>query len=282
MSTPLHLFAESLRGLARSSSAEAAERCWVERRLEEHGWRGLDEVGASTDPAVVPLLEEIDTLIAHALGRLPHLGRSARAEHVRTFRVPALERLHHATAAALVAHQFGTAGLVTILTDVAAPLGRRYRAFVLLARLHEPATWPVFARYLVPEAHYAFLGTATEATRFYPRNRPASLLVGLFGAIRADRHLRAFVGPRLLGSLFVLADPVAVPLYRELAVAGHTHGDPRRCEVTHALVMLRRFSGEILPNSKFADRTVALGRWLDDAEVVLRDDRDRLHPAVLL
>jgi hypothetical protein len=201
---------------------------------------------------------------------------------VRVFRVPALERLRHATAAALVAHRFGTPGLTAVVTDVEAPLARRYRAFVCLARRHEPAAWPLFRRYLDPEAHYAFLGIAVEAARFYPAERPAGRLVGLFDAVRGDRHLRAFLARRLLTSLFALADPVALPLWRELAVAGHTDPDPCCCEVTHALVMLRRLTGVLASSSKFTDRNADVAAWVDAAEARLEAECGRLQPVALL
>ena len=282
MTAPLCRFAESLRALAGATTADAVEACWVTERLEEDGHSGLASAGGSADPSVVPLLEEVDELIVRAMQRCSRLPADRPGERVRTFRLPALERLHHATAAALVAQRFGVAGLATVLGDAAAPLGRRYQVLVLLARLHAPPSWPLFLRYLVPEAHHAFLGTATEAVRFYPRHRPAPVLVGLFDAIRSDRHLRAFLSPRLFASLFVLADPVALPLYRELAVAGHTDPDPRCCEVTHALVMLRRLTGVVPPSSKFGDRRVGVGVWLDAAEACFTAERDQLRPVALL
>jgi hypothetical protein len=281
MDPHLHRFAESLRDLVSAPSAESVEACWHSRQLEDEGWRGLDAVAYTTDPAVVPVLEEVDRLLGLALGHLPAMADEAGGR-VRGFRIPALERLQHATAAALVAHRFGTAGLATVVADVRSPLARRYRAFVLLARLHQPATWSLIRRYLDPEAHYAFLGIAAEAARFYASERPAGILVELFHAIQGDRHLRAFLGPRLLASLFVLADPVALPLYRELAIAGHTDPDPRCCEVTHALVMLRRLTGEIGPSSKFADRGPTVAAWVDAAEAQLEAERFRLRPVALL
>jgi hypothetical protein len=281
MDPHLHRFAESLRDLVSAPSAESVEACWHARALEDEGWRGLDAVAHSTDPAVVPVLEEVDHLLSLALDHLPAIADEGSGR-VRGFRIPALERLQHATAAALVAHRFGTAGLATVVADVRSPLARRYRAFVLLARLHQPATWPLIRRYLHPEAHYAFLGTAVEAARFYPAEQPAGPLVELFHAIRGDRHLRAYLGPRLLASLFVLGDPVALPLYRELAIAGHTDPDPCCCEVTHALVMLRRLTGELGPSSKFAESGPAVAAWVDAAEARLATERFRLRPVALL
>lgn len=281
MDPHLQRFAETLRGLVQAPTPEAVEVCWRDGRLEDDGWRGLDAAGDASDPALAPLLEEIDRLLARVLHRLPELAGEG-ADRVRLFRVPALERLRHATAAALVAHRFGTAGLTAVVTDAEAPVARRYRAFVFLARRHEQASWPLFRRYLDPEAHYAFLGIAVEAARFYPGERPAGRLVELFDAARGDRHLRAFLAPRLLTSLFVLADPVALPLWRELAVAGHTDPDPRCCEVTHALVMLRRLTGALASSSKFAERSADAAAWVDAAEARLEAEGGRLRPVALL
>jgi hypothetical protein len=281
MEPHLQRFAESLRHLARAPSAASVEACWRTWQLDDVGWCGLDAVGDSTDPALVPVLEEVEHLLALALRHLPEFVDDDD-RRVRTFRIPVLERLQHATAAALVAHRFGTAGLATVVTDLRSPLGRRYRAFVLLARLHPPAAWPLVRRYLDPEAHYAFLGVASEAARFYAAERPAGMLVELFDAIRGDRFLRAFLAPRLLGSLFVLADPVTLPLYRELAVAGHTDPDPCCCEVTHALVMLRRLTGVLGPSSKFTERGPAVDAWVDAAEARLAAERHQLRPVALL
>jgi hypothetical protein len=282
MTTTLFHFAESLRDLGTATTAECVEQCWTRHRLEEIGWEGLDAVGSSTDPSIVPVLEEVEALLAQARGRFAALPDGPALGRVRTFRAAALERLHDASVAALVAHRFGAAGLETVLADVTAPLGRRYRAFVLLTRLHAATTWPMVERYLVPEAHHAFLGVAVEAGRFYPQHRPAARLVGLFDAIRHDRYLRAFLSPRLFATLFVLADPVALPLYRELTVAGHTDPDPRHCEVTHALVMLRRLTGVVPPSSKFAEDGIAVHAWLDAAERRYDAERDRLRPVCLL
>jgi len=282
MLTALHGFAEALHALLEARSAAQADRCWQRDRLEDRGWEALAAVEGSTDPRVAPILDEADGLLLRLLDRLPMLARGDGGARLATFRLPTLERLQHATAAALVAHRYGTAGLATVATDRRAPTARRYHAFLLLARLHARATWPLFRRYLVPEAHHAFLGVATEAARYYPTARPARDLVALFEGVRGDQHLRAFLGPRLFESLFVLADPVAVPLYHELAVAGHTAADPAHCEVTHALVMLRRLTGVVPINSKFPeDEPDAAGR-LDRAEARYEADRHVLRPVAVL
>jgi hypothetical protein len=282
MRTPLHGFAEALRALLEARTAAEVDRCWRRDRLDDRGWQALAAVEGSTDPGVVPILDEADGLLLRLLDRLPMLAPDRGGTHLRTFRLPALERLQHATAAALVAHRFGTAGLATVAADRRAPTARRYHAFLLLARLHARASWPLFRRHLVPEAHHAFLGVAAEAARYYPTARPARHLVALFAAVRADLHLRAFLGPRLLESLFVLADPVTVPLYEELAAAGHTHADPRHCEVTHALVMLRRLTGGIPLNSKFPEGAPAAAARLDEAEAQYEADRHVLRPVLVL
>lgn len=282
MPVAMHRFAEALRVLLSASTAECVEALWHRDRLEERGWAALVAVEPSTDPAVVPVLDETDGLLLRLLDRLPMIARGPEGAVLRTFRIPALERLQHATAASLVAHRFGTAGLATVATDLRAPTARRYHAFFLLARLHARATWPLFRRYLVPEAHHAFLGAAAEAARYYPVLRPGAVLVALFEATRGDLHLRAFLGPRLLQSLFVLGDPVALPLYRELAAAGHTDADPTRCEVTHALVGVRRFTGTVPANSKFADDEPEAASWVDRAEAQFEADRDVLRPVIVL
>ena len=282
MLTSMHGFAEALRALLDTHSAVQVDARWRHDRLEERGWDALAAVERSTDPGVVPILDETDGLLLRLLDRLPLLARGVGGARLRTFRLPALERLQHATAAALVAHRYGTAGLATVATDLRAPTPRRYHALLLLARLHARATWPLFRRYLVPEAHHAFLGVAAEAARYYPSARPARSLVALFDAVRGDLQLRAFLGPRLLESLFVLADPVAVPLYQQLAAAGHTAADPARCEVSHALVMLRRLTGEVPANSKFPEDEPTAVAWLDRAEAQYEADRHVLRPVAVL
>jgi len=282
MATSLHVFAEELRTLLAASTAEQIEAHWTRLDLGERGWEALAAVERSTDPAVAPVLDETDGLLLRLLDRLPQGPPGAAQAHVLRFRVPVLERLQHATAAALVAHRYGTAGLATVASDRRAPVARRYHAFLLLARLHAPASWPLFERYLMPEAHHAFLGVATEAARYYPDARPAAVLVALFDAVRSDLHLRAFLSPRLLASLYVLGDPVALPLYRDLVIAGHTDADPERCEVTHALIMLRRMTGATPPSAKFPGRGGVADTWLDAVEARLRADRDVLRPVAMI
>jgi hypothetical protein len=276
-------FAEALRTLMACGDAASLDARWEAQHLDDEGWAGLAEVAASTDPAAAPLLAEVDRLLQQLREHLAAVaGSDAAGAHVRAFRQPMVERLQHAAAAAVVAHRFGTAGLAAVVGDEAAPLPRRYHALLLLAHLHASTTWPLFERYLTPEAHHAFVAVAIDAARYYPVARPGPRLLALFDAIRGDQHLRAFLGPRVLASLFVLADPVALPLYHELAVSGHTAPDPGRCEVTHALVMLRRLTGTVPPNSKFRDEPEVVRRCLDAAEAQYRRDRDVLQPVVVL
>ncbi|MDH3498135.1 MAG: hypothetical protein OER21_15365 [Gemmatimonadota bacterium] len=285
MAPLIYRFAESLRQLLVCDDPAAIDACWEQERLETVGWQALGAASGGTDPALVPVLDEVDGLLLRLLDRVPLIARRAERDATRlvTFRQPELERLQHAAAAALVAHRFGPAGLAAVAADPEAPLARRYHAFLTLARLHAATTWPLFRRYLVPEAHHAFVGVAAEAARYYPARAPAPELVTLFDEIRSDVPLRTFLSPRILGSLFVLADRGTLPFYRELLVTGHTDSDPERCEVTHALVMVRRFTGAVAPSSKFTDRRAGgVAGYLDEAEAVLAHARDALHPVAVL
>jgi hypothetical protein len=283
MPPTLYRFAECLRGLLACADPAALEDLWEAEGVEDLGWAALERAGVSTDPALVPVLDEADGLLLRLLDRLPGLARRQAAGHLATFRIPALERLQHATAAALVAHRLGPAGLATMVADAGAPLPRRYHAFLTLARLHATTTWPLFHKYLIPGAHHAFVGVAAEAARFYPDRRPAPGLVVLFEAVRNDLHLRAFLSPRILESLYVLCDRRTLGLYADLLVTGHTSPDPERCEVTHALVMVRRFTGGVAPSAKFADPDEPGVRdWLDRAERRFDRSSAELHPAVVL
>jgi hypothetical protein len=249
------------------------------------GWEALHHAWQHDDRAWEGALHEADCTLQLLLQRLPLIAAHAdrAAAHVRTFRLPELERLHHGTVAALVAQRFGVAGLRTVLSDEEAPLPRRYFAFVALAQRHPEGEWPVFAKYLTPIAHHAFVGTAAEAARYYPGTAAESRLIALFERVRADQHLRDFLGPRILESLFVVGTERALPFYRELLTAGFTHRDPMRCEVMHALVMVRRLTGRIEPSVKYpngAHATVADA--LDAAESAFRRACESFTPVAMI
>jgi len=173
--------------------------------------------------------------------------------------------------------------LRTVVADEAAPLARRYFAFLALAERHPPSEWPLFARYLTPGAHHAFLGAAAEAARFYPEADAAGRLVALFDAVRDDLHLRAFLSRRIMESLYVLGDPSTLPFFRTLLTAGYTDPDPEQCEVTRALVMVRRLTGRVEPNSKFPDpEAPGVLEVLGDAEALFQRRRETLRPVSVI
>lgn len=278
-------FAEALRRLLRVADPEGFEAVWTAERLEDLGWEVLGRAWRASARRWERALDEADGLLLRLLDRLPVLAGSAEpaAVHVRTFREPALERLQHATAAALVAQRYGVAGLRTVVADEAAPLARRYFAFLALAERHPPNQWPLFARYLTPGAHHAFLGAAAEAARFYPEAGPAGRLVELFDAVRDDLHLRSFLSPRILESLYVLGDPSTLPFFRMLLTAGYTDPDPEHCEVTRALVMVRRLTGRVEPNSKFPDAEAPdVEAALVQAESLFERQSARLRPVTVI
>jgi hypothetical protein len=225
-----------------------------------------------------PALAQVDRRLLAVLERC----RAFLDPHIVTFRVPELERWQHAAAAALVAARWGVAGLRTVIADIRAPLGRRYFAFLALAERHPAGAWPLFAKYLdTPGAHHAFVAAAVEAARFYPGH--AATLVAVFDRIRGDQMLRRFLGPKILESLYVLGDAAALPLYEELLVAGHTDPDLDRCEVTRALVGVRKLTGRVAPSSKFPDPSEPqVRRALDQAERLFEEERDRLVPVVVI
>ena len=252
---PVFCFAGALQGLVTADTPTDIEASWQDANLGDVGWEALHYAWQRDDPDWEVALCEADSYLQLLLDRMPLIAAHAdrEAAHVRTFRLPELERLHHGTVAALVAQRFGAAGLRTVLSDEEAPLGRRYFAFLVLAERHPRREWPVFAKYLTPIAHHAFVATAAEAARFYPGTAAESRLTALFQRVRADQHLRDFLGPRILESLFVVGTENSLPFYRELLTAGFTHQDPMRCEVTHALVMVRRLTGVIEPSSKYSE-----------------------------
>src|SRR5437899_2475642 len=276
-------FTDALERLLASADALAFERAWREGDLDQVGWEalalgrratGAGEAGAALERA----LAQVDRRLLAVLER----GRAFLDPHLVTFRVPELERWQHAAAAALVGARWGVAGLRTIVADTQAPLARRYFAFLGLAERHPPGAWPLFERYLTtPGAHHAFVAAAVEAARYYPGH--AEVLVRLFERIRGDQLLRRFLGPKILESLYVLGEECSLPLFEELLVAGHTDPDVDRCEVTRALVMVRRATGRVAQSCKFADGDdgVVL-RTLDEAERRFEATRDRIVPVVVI
>jgi hypothetical protein len=278
-------FAEALRGLLEARSPEVFETHWGAVGCSDMGWRALAPAWRRDVRLWERGLDEVDGLLLQLLDRLPVLiaEQNAAAVRLRTFRGPELERLQHATAAALVAQRFGVAGLRTVVADEAAPLARRYFAYFALAERHPPDGWPVFERYLVPSAHHAFLGAAAEAARFYPRASASVTLLKLFEAIRTDLHLRAFLSPRILESLFVLDDRVTLPFFRDLLTSGHTDARAEYCEVTRALVMVRRFTGTLEPNVKFPDVMVeGVEGQISQAEAVFAKQCEILNPVKVI
>ena len=182
----------------------------------------------------------------------------------------------------MVGARWGVAGLRTVIADTQAPLGRRYFAFLALAERHPKEAWPLFAKYLqTPGAHHAFVAAAVEAARYYPGQAPN--VIALFQRIRGDEMMRRFLAPKILESLYVLGDPAALPLFEELLVAGHTAADAGRCEVTRALVAVRKLTGKVAPNSKFPDpEEPKVLRALDEAQRIFEEEKDRLEPVVVI
>jgi hypothetical protein len=271
-------FAAGLERLLRARDAGTLEGTWEALELSQLGWEALALARRAGTEALEPALAQVDRRLLAVLERC----RSFLDPHVVTFRVPELERWQHAAAAALVGARWGVAGLRTVIADTGAPLGRRYFAFLALAERHPRGAWPLFAKYLeAPEAHHAFVAAAVEAARYYAGH--AATLIALFDRIRDDQMLRRFLGPKILESLYVLDDPAALPLYEELLVAGHTDPDLDRCEVTRALVGVRKLTGRVAPSSKFPDPAEpSVRRALDEAERLFDEERDRLLPVVVI
>src|SRR5438105_3289729 len=269
-SRALYRFAGALDPLLVAPDAAAFERAWDAAHLDRLAWEALALARRANSAALEPALHAVDRRLLAVLERC----RSFLDPHLVTFRVPELERCQHAAAAALAGARWGVAGLRTVIADTAAPLGRRYFAFLALAERHPEGAWPLFERYLVtPGAHHAFVAAAVEAARFYPGH--ADVLVRLFERIRGDQLLRRFLGPKILESLYVLGEESSVPLFEQLLVTGHTDPDVNRCEVTRALVAVRRVTGRVAPSSKFADDDeAAVWRTLDDAERGFEATRD--------
>ena len=271
-------FTAALERLLTARDAAELDRLWDELNLGQLGWEALALARRANTERLEPALAELDRRLLAVLERC----RAFLDPHIVTFRVPELERWQHAAAAALVGARWGVAGLRTVIADTRAPLGRRYFAFLALAERHPKEAWPLFARYLqTPGAHHAFVAAAVEAARYYPGQAPS--VIALFQRIRGDEMLRRFLAPKILESLYVLGDPAALPLYEELLVAGHTDPDVGRCEVTRALVGVRKLTGRVAASSKFPNpEEPGVIRALDEAQRVFEEERDQLQPVVVI
>lgn|SRR5574341_1225251 len=271
-------FDAALERLLTAPDPDAFEARWNAEQLSQVGWVALALARRADTEALEPALSRVDRRLLAVLERC----RAILDPHLVTFRVPELERWQHAAAAALVGARWGVAGLRTVIGDTRAPLARRYFAFLALAERHPHGAWPLFEKYLVtPGAHHAFVAVAVEATRFYPGH--AATLVRLFDRVRGDQMLRRFLAPKILESLYVLADPATLPLFEELLIAGHTDPDVDRCEVMRALVAVRKLTGRVAPSSKFPDASQpTVQRTLDEAERLFEEERDRLVPVTVI
>jgi hypothetical protein len=280
-SRALYRFAGALEPLLEAADAAAFERVWERSRLDRLARNALEVARRSDAGPVESALHQVDRRLLAALERCRAFP-DPPDPHLVTFRVPELERWQHAAAAALVGARWGVAGLRTVIADTGAPLGRRYFAFLGLAERHPQGAWPLFERYLVtPGAHHAFVAAAVEAARYYVGH--ADVLVRLFHRIRGDQLLRRFLAPKILESLYVMGEAPSLPLFEELLVCGHTDPDPDRCEVTRALVAVRRLTGRLPASVKFADGDDGtLGRTLDAAERRFEESRDRIVPVVVI
>ena len=271
-------FSAALERLLAAPDEPAFEAAWETLELQQLGWESLALARRANSEALEPALAEVDRRLLAVLERT----RAFLDPHVVTFRVADLERWQHAAAAALVGARWGSAGLRTVIGDVRAPLARRYFAFLALAERRPSDAWPLFRTYLrTPGAHHAFVAAAVEAARYYPGSAPE--LIALFERIRGDQLLRRFLAPKILESLYVLGDQAALPLLEELLVTGHTDPDPDRCEVTRALVAVRKLTGRVAPSAKFPDATdPAVARSLDAAERLFDSERDQLLPVTVI
>jgi len=271
-------FTAALERLLRARDAAELDTLWEELSLGQLGWEALALARRPNTEKLEPALAELDRRLLGVLERC----RAFLDPHIVTFRIPELERWQHASAAALVGARWGVAVLRTVIADTQAPLGRRYFAFLALAERHPKEAWPLFARYLqTPGAHHAFVAAAVEATRYYPGQAPH--VIALFQRIRGDEMLRRFLAPKILESLYVLGDPAALPLYEELLVAGHTDRDLGRCEVTRALVGVRKLTGRVAASSKFPNpEEPGVIQALDEAQRIFEEEKDQLQPVVVI
>lgn len=273
-------FTAALDRLLAATDPRRFEAEWESTEVQRIGWEALALARRADTEQLEPALNVLDRRLLAVLERT----RTFLDIHLVTFRIPELERWQHAAAAALVGARWGVAGLRAVIDDRAAPLARRYFAFLALAERHPPGAWPLFHRYLTtPGAHHAFVAAAVEAARYYPGVGHVRDLLELFERIRGDQLLRRFLAPKLLETLYVLGDPAALPLFQELLVAGHTDRDPSRCEVTLALAAVRKLTGRIAPSSKFPhpDRP-EVAEALDAAARAFEEARDQLFPVTVI
>lgn len=260
------------------------EHAWQEMSIENLGWQALAIERHHPTPARAGFVSEVDALLFRLIERFRsevEIG-SPVARHIDTFRTPELERLKDATAAVLVGHRYGVAGLKALVDDRTGPLCRRYQAFLTLAELHPEGSWTFFRRYLSLRRHHAFVAAAAEACRFYPQEEPTQILVGLFLQAIEQPNLRAFLSPRILQSLFCLGRDESLPLMQMLTVVGHTHPDVRRCEVLRSLATIRVITGEMSESAKFPAIDADVEGRVEEAIKVYESDRGSLEPAELL
>ncbi len=271
-------FTAALERLLSARDPAAFEAAWTGQDLDQLAWEALALARREHAMVLEPALAQLDRRLLAVLERT----RAFLEPHLVTFRIPELERWQHAAAAALVGARWGVAGLRTVVADTQAPLARRYFAFLGLAERHPAGAWPLFERYLLtPGAHHAFVAAAVEAARYYAGH--ADTLIQLFERIRGDQMLRRFLGPKILESLYVLKDPRSLPWFEGLLVAGHTDADVDRCEVTRALVAVRKLTGRVAPSTKFGEVDgPAVRHALDDAERLFDAARDRIVPVVVI
>src|SRR2546421_8049250 len=156
-SRAFYRFAGAPEPLLAARDAAGFEQVWDAAHLDRLAWEPLALARRETSAALEPALPALDRRLLAGLERC----RSFLDPHLVTFRVPELERWQHAAAAALAGARWGVAGLRTVIADTAAPLGRRYFAFLALAERHPEGALPLFERYLVtPGAHHAFVAPA--------------------------------------------------------------------------------------------------------------------------
>ena len=273
----LYRFVGALDPLLAAPDARTLEASWDAADFDAFAWQALTRARAA-EAAAERVLAQVDRRLLAVLERT----RKLADPHVVTFRIPELERWQHATAVALTGARWGAAGLHTIATDTRAPLARRYYALLGLAERHPPNQWPLFERYVRTEGgHHAFVAVAVEAARYYPGH--ADALVELFHRVRGHELLRCFLGPKILASLTILGDPQSLPLFENLLVAGHTHRNRDRCEVTRALVAVRKLTGRLAPSVKYADpEAPGVRAAIDAAERHYHRHRDRLLPVSVI